>query len=56
MVLDQRFGADLGFVVLHMGGLSKLGSLFGYPEYEVPYYNRDPKRGPNFDNHPYIMS
>ena len=35
------------------GWLSKLWSLFGYPKYEVPYYNRDPKRDQNFDNHPY---
>ena len=34
------------------GWLSKLWSLFGYPKYEVPYYNRDPKRDHNFDNHP----
>ena len=34
------------------GWLSKLGSLFGYPKYHVPYYNKDPKRDPNFDNHP----
>ena len=32
--------------------LSKLWSLFGYPKYEVPYYNRDPKRDQNFDIHP----
>ena len=35
------------------GWLSKLWSLFGYPKYQVPYYNRDPKRDHNFDNHPY---
>ena len=23
-----------------------------YPTKKVPYYNRDPKRDPNFDNHP----
>ena len=32
--------------------LSKLWSLFWYPKYEVPYYNKDPKRDHNFDNHP----
>ena len=21
----------------------------------MPYYNRDPKRDPNFDNHPYVL-
>ena len=26
---------------------------FGYPKYLVPYYNRDPKRDHDFDNHPY---
>ena len=36
------------------GGLSKLWCLFGYPKYWVPYYNRDPKRDHNFDNHPYV--
>ena len=36
------------------GWLSKLWSLFGYPKYQVPYYNRDPKRDHNFDNHPNI--
>ena len=34
------------------GWLSTLWSLFGYPENYVPYYNRDPKRDHNFDNHP----
>ena len=28
------------------GWLSKLWSLFGYPKYQVPYYKRDPKKGP----------
>ena len=32
--------------------LSKLRSLLGYPKYSVPYYNNEPKRDPNFDNHP----
>ena len=27
----------------------------GYPKYYVPYYNRDPKRDHNFDNHPNIV-
>ena len=37
-------------------GLNNVGSwsLFGYPKYEVPYYNRDPKRDDNFDNHPRV--
>ena len=26
--------------------LLKLWSLFGYPKYLVPYYIRDPKKGP----------
>ena len=34
------------------GWLSKLWSRFGYPKYQVPYYNRDPKRAHNCDNHP----
>ena len=25
-------------------------SIFGYPKYSVPYYDRDPKRDHNFDN------
>ena len=29
------------------------GSFFGYPKYEVPYYDRDPKRDHNFENHPH---
>ena len=37
------------------GWLSKLGSLFGYPKYEVPYYSTDQKRDPNFDNYPYAF-
>ena len=37
------------------GWLSKLWSLFGYPKYEVPYYNRDPKRDHNCDNHPGVV-
>ena len=43
-------------MIFHMseynGWLSKLWSLFGYPKYKVPYYNKDPKRDPNIDNHP----
>ena len=35
-----------------MGWLSRLWSLFGNPKYSVPYYNKDPKRDPNIDNHP----
>ena len=35
------------------GWLSKLWSLLGYSKYSVPYYNRDPKRDHNFDNHPH---
>ena len=37
------------------GWLSKLWSLFGYPKYEGPYYNRDPKRDHNFDKQPNDM-
>ena len=29
---------------LRYGWLSKAWSLFGYPKYSVPHYNRDPKR------------
>ena len=37
-------------------GCQHYGSFFGYPKYEVPYYyNRDPKRDHNFDNHPYDL-
>ena len=35
------------------GWLSKLWSLFGYPKYQGPYENRDPKRDHNFDNQPF---
>ena len=35
------------------GWLLKLWSLLGYPQYQVPYYNGDPKGDHNFDNHPY---
>ena len=27
---------------------------FGYPKYQVPYYNKDPKGDHNLNNHPYI--
>ena len=37
------------------GWLSKSWSFFGYPEYSVPYCNRDPKRDHDFDNHPYSL-
>ena len=40
---------------MEYGWLSKSWSLFGYPKYQVPYYNRDPKRDHNFDNHPYVI-
>ena len=35
-----------------MGVVVQIRSLFGYPKYLVPYYNRDPKRDHNFDNPP----
>ena len=35
-----------------MGGCQNYGPFFGYPESSVPYYNRDPERDHNFDNHP----
>ena len=38
------------------GWSSKLWSLFGCPEYSVPYYYRDPKRAHNFDNHANIYA
>ena len=37
-----------------IGWLSKLGSLFGCLKYQVPYYNKDPKRDHNFDNYPIL--
>ena len=37
------------------GWQSKTGSLFGYPKYKVPYYDRDPKRDHKFDNHPMLV-
>ena len=39
-------------IIGYIGWLSNLWSLFGYPRYQVPYYNRDPKRDQNFDNQP----
>ena len=36
----------------HMGGCQNSGSFLGYPKYQVPYYNEDPKRDPKIDNHP----
>ena len=36
-----------------MGSCQNYGPFLGYPKYSVPYYNKDPKRDPNFDNHPY---
>ena len=40
---------------INMRGCQNYGSLFGYPKYEVPYYNRDPKKGHNLDKHPYVF-
>ena len=39
-----------------MGGCQNYGPFLGYPKYEVPYYNGDPKRDHNFDNHPDVKS
>ena len=36
-----------------MGGCRNYDLFFGSPRYWVPFYNRDPKRDHNFDNHPY---
>ena len=35
-----------------MGGCQNNGPFFGYPKYQASYYNREPKRDHNFDNHP----
>ena len=37
----------------YMCGCQNYGPFFGYPKYSVPYYNKDPKRDHDFDNHPY---
>ena len=50
--LDINYACALSpHVYIICGWLSKLWSLFGYPKYQVPYYNRDPKRDHNLDNH-----
>ena len=36
--------------------VAKMMVFFGYPQYEVPYYNRDPERDHNFGNHPYAFT
>ena len=38
-----------------MGGCQNYGPFLGTLKYEVPYYNRDPKRDHNFDNHPNVF-
>ena len=40
-------------IIGYMGGCQNYGPFLGYPTYQVPYYNRDPKRDHNFDNHPF---
>ena len=56
----SRTGADTEIVHLplrvqvpnnHKGGCQNYGPFLEYPKYWVPYYNRDPKRDHNFDNH-----
>ena len=42
------------FTAHYMGGCQNCGPFLG-PKCSVPYYNRDPKRGPNFGNYPYIV-
>ena len=39
-----------------MGGCQNYGPFLGYPKYEVPYYNKDPKRDHDFDNPPYYKT
>ena len=55
--VDSRAQDNIGLIVWGSiwvyEWLSKLWPLFGYPKYQVPYYNRDLKRDHNFDNHPY---
>ena len=34
-----------------MGSCQNYGPFLGT---QVPYYKKDPKRDPNFDNHPYV--
>ena len=37
--------------LLYMGSCQNYGPFLGT---QVPYYKKDPKRDPNFDNHPYV--
>ena len=37
-----------------MGGCQNYGPFLGTPKYQVLYYNGDPKRDHNLDNHPYV--
>ena len=38
----------------HAGGCQNYGPFLGTPKYSVRHYNRDPRRGHNFDNHPCV--
>ena len=40
----------------YMGGCQNYGPFLGTLNIRVPYYNRDPKRDHNFDNHPHDCS
>ena len=37
-----------------MGSCKELGSAFGTPKYQVPYYNLYPKGAHNFENSPNV--
>ena len=33
-------------IIVDMGGCQNYGPFWGYPKYQVPHYNKDPKREP----------
>ena len=51
MQASKPLGAEP--VLKDVSGCQNYDPFLGHPKYEVPYYNRDPKRDHNFDNHPY---
>ena len=54
---NQVLGLLVLVIIVHiLGGCQNYGPFLGTLNIRGPYYNRDPKRDHNFDNHPFWVS
>ena len=54
--VEAERGVYRVYIYIWVVGCQNYGPFLGrYPKYQVPYYNKDPQRDQNFDNHPYMQ-